>query len=127
MIDWFEPVRGQCTLVTDEELRGLVKYLRAMGKPEYHQELMEIKTIADAEGTEDDEQFDEAVRVVLSEGRGSTSLLQRALKVGYGRAARLIESMAKMGLVGGHNGSNARQILITLEEWDARKGQPAAR
>ncbi len=126
MIDWFEPVRGQCTLVSDEEIRGLVKHLRAMGKPEYHQELMEIKTVADAEGTEDDEQFDEAVRVVLSEGRGSTSLLQRALKVGYGRAARLIESMAKMGIVGGHNGSNARQILVTLEEWDARKAPQAA-
>ncbi len=127
MIDSYEPVRGQCTLVTDEEIRGLVKHLRAMGRPEYHQELMEIKTVADAEGTEDDEQFDEAVRVVLTEGRGSTSLLQRALKVGYGRAARLIESMAKMGIVGGHNGSNARQVLISLEEWEARRAQQAPR
>ncbi len=125
MIDWFEPVRGQCTLVSDEEIRGLVKHLRSRGKPEYHHELMEIKTVGDAEGTEDDEMFDEAVRVVLSEGRGSTSLLQRALKVGYSRAARLIESMARIGIVGGHNGSNARQILVTLEDWEARKSQAA--
>jgi S-DNA-T family DNA segregation ATPase FtsK/SpoIIIE len=57
--------------------------------------------------------FDDAVRVVLSEGRGSTSLLQRTLKVGYGHAAHLIESMAKMGIVGGHRGSRARKVIIT--------------
>ncbi len=125
MIDWFEPVRGQCTFVSEEELRGLVKHLRAKGKPEYHAELLEIKTVQDAEGTADDELFDDAVKVVLSEGRGSTSLLQRALSVGYSRAARLVEAMSKMGIVGPHNGSNARDILITLEQWEARKGQPA--
>jgi S-DNA-T family DNA segregation ATPase FtsK/SpoIIIE len=127
MIDSFEPVRGQCTFVSDDEIRGLVKHLRSRGKPEYHQELLEIKTAADAEGTCEDELFEDAVRVVLTEGRGSTSLIQRHFSIGYSRAARLIDAMTKMGILGPHNGSNAREILITLEQWEARKkGAPAA-
>jgi S-DNA-T family DNA segregation ATPase FtsK/SpoIIIE len=121
MIDAFEPVRGQCTFVSDEEIRGLVKWLRTQGKPEYHQELIELKTVGDAEGTAEDDLFDEAVELVLREGRGSTSLIQRAFSVGYSRAARLIDAMAKMGIVGQHNGSNAREIQITLEQWQAMK------
>jgi S-DNA-T family DNA segregation ATPase FtsK/SpoIIIE len=123
MIDAFEPVRGQCTFVSDDEIRGLVKWLRVQGKPEYHQELIELKTVGDAEGTADDDLFDEAVELVLREGRGSTSLIQRAFSVGYSRAARLIDAMAKMGIVGQHNGSNAREIQITLEQWQAMKNK----
>ena len=127
MIDAFEPVRGQCTFVSDDEIRGLVKWLRQQGKPEYHQELIELKTVGDAEGTADDDLFEEAVELVLREGRGSTSLIQRAFSVGYSRAARLIDAMAKMGIVGQHNGSNAREIQITLEQWQAMKNKaPAA-
>jgi len=126
MIDAFEPVRGQCTFVSDDEIRGLVKWLRSQGKPEYHQELIELKTVGDAEGTADDDLFDEAVELVLREGRGSTSLIQRAFSVGYSRAARLIDAMAKMGIVGQHNGSNAREIQITLEQWQAMKNKTAA-
>jgi S-DNA-T family DNA segregation ATPase FtsK/SpoIIIE len=126
MIDAFEPVRGQCTFVSDDEIRGLVKWLRGKGKPEYHQELLEIKTVGDAEGTSDDDLFDEAVELVLREGRGSTSLIQRNFSIGYSRAARLIDAMTKVGILGGHNGSNAREILISLEQWQARKsGGPA--
>jgi S-DNA-T family DNA segregation ATPase FtsK/SpoIIIE len=125
MIDSFEPARGQCSFVSDDEIRGLVKHLRSKGKPEYHHELLEIKTVADAEGTSDDELFDEAVELVLREGRGSTSLLQRAFSVGYSRAARLIEAMTKGGVLGPHNGSSAREVLITLEQWQAqKKGAP---
>jgi S-DNA-T family DNA segregation ATPase FtsK/SpoIIIE len=126
MIDAFEPVRGQCTFVSDDEIRGLVKWLRGQGKPEYHQELIELKTVGDAEGTADDDLFEEAVELVLREGRGSTSLIQRAFSVGYSRAARLIDAMAKMGIVGQHNGSNAREIQITLEQWQAMKNKSAA-
>jgi len=121
MIDAFEPVRGQCTFVSDDEIRGLVKWLRAQGKPEYHQELIELKTVGDAEGTSEDDLFDEAVELVLREGRGSTSLIQRAFSVGYSRAARLIDAMAKMGIVGQHNGSSAREVQISLEQWQAMK------
>jgi len=123
MIDAFEPVRGQCTFVSDDELRGLVKYLRSKGKPEYHQELIEIKTVQDAEGTADDELFDEAVKLVLTEGRGSTSLIQRHFSIGYSRAARLIDAMTKAGILGGHNGSNAREIMVTLDQWKSSRAK----
>ena len=66
-----------------------------------------------------DELFDEAVRVVLETKRGSVSLLQRRLTIGYSRASRLIEAMAAAGIVGTYKGSQAREALITVEEWDA--------
>ncbi len=59
---------------------------------------------------------------MVREGRGSVSLLQRALGIGYGRAARLIDFMAEDGIVGPYNGSQAREVLITLEQWEAMSG-----
>ena len=72
----------------------------------------------------DDPMFDEAVRVVLKSKRGSASLLQRALSVGYTRASRLIDLMTEEGILGEHKGSKSRDILITLEQWEARVGSP---
>ena len=65
--------------------------------------------------------YEQAVEIVIREQRGSTSLLQRALGIGYGKASRLIDYMAEDGIVGSYNGSNARQVLITPEEWNARR------
>ena len=65
-----------------------------------------------------DDLYEAAVDVVVREGRGSVSLLQRALGIGYGRAARLIDYMAEDGVVGGYNGSNAREVLFSPEQWD---------
>ena len=58
----------------------------------------------------------------MREGRGSVSLLQRALGIGYGRASRLIDFMAEDGIVGGYNGSNAREVLYTPEQWSVVRG-----
>jgi S-DNA-T family DNA segregation ATPase FtsK/SpoIIIE len=126
MIDSFEPARGQCTFVSDEEIRTLVKWLRSKGKPEYHQELIEMKTMAEAEGTCEDDLFEEAVELVLKEGRGSTSLIQRAFSVGYSRAARLVDAMSKMGILGPYNGSNAREVLLSLEQWQGMRNKTTA-
>ncbi|HEX7897531.1 MAG TPA: DNA translocase FtsK [Planctomycetota bacterium] len=126
MIDAYEPVRGQCTFVSDEEIRGLVAWLRKTGKPEYHQELVELKSVGECEGTSDDELFDEAVEFILREGRGSTSLLQRHFSVGYSRAARLVDAMAKMQILGPPNGSNAREVLLSLEQWQGLKNRAPA-
>ena len=70
-----------------------------------------------------DELYEAAIDVVVREGRGSVSLLQRTLGVGYGRAARLIDFMAEDGIVGPYNGSQAREILLTLEQWQEKTGQ----
>jgi S-DNA-T family DNA segregation ATPase FtsK/SpoIIIE len=67
---------------------------------------------------ERDPMFDQAVRVMIESGRGSVSLLQRRLSVGYGRASRLVDQMSLAGIVGDHKGSVAREVLITLEEWE---------
>jgi S-DNA-T family DNA segregation ATPase FtsK/SpoIIIE len=63
--------------------------------------------------------YQQAVEVIVREGRGSVSLLQRTLGIGYGRASRLIDFMAEDGIVGAYNGSNAREVLYTPEQWAA--------
>ncbi|MBJ7430171.1 MAG: hypothetical protein JHC56_02440, partial [Gemmataceae bacterium] len=61
------------------------------------------------------------VEVVIREGRGSVSLLQRSLGVGYGRAARLIDFMAEDGIVGTYNGSSAREVVMSPEQWESMR------
>src|SRR5205814_1954721 len=73
-----------------------------------------------------DEMYEAAIDIVVREGRGSVSLLQRSLGIGYGRAARLIDFMAEDGIVGPYNGSQAREVLVTLEQWAEMSGQNAA-
>jgi S-DNA-T family DNA segregation ATPase FtsK/SpoIIIE len=68
-----------------------------------------------------DELYEQAIEIILREGRGSVSLLQRALGIGYGRAARLIDFMAEDGIVGPYNGSNAREVLYTPDQWNQVK------
>jgi len=66
-----------------------------------------------------DELYEAAVEVVIREGRGSCSLLQRALGIGYGRAARLIDYMAEDGIVGTYNGSSAREVVMSMDQWES--------
>src|SRR5207248_11081325 len=76
---------------------------------------------------ERDELYEPAIEIIIREGRGSTSLLQRALGIGYGRAARLIDFMAEDGIVGEFKSGSAREVLYTWDEWEALKngGDPA--
>jgi DNA segregation ATPase FtsK/SpoIIIE, S-DNA-T family len=78
------------------------------------------------EPTERDPLFADAVEIVLETRRGSVSLLQRRLAIGYTRASRLIEEMAQAGIIGIYKGSQAREVTMTLEEWEAMKQQMAA-
>jgi S-DNA-T family DNA segregation ATPase FtsK/SpoIIIE len=119
-----KPIRGQGTFIDDKEIRESVKLVKGLAEQQFEPELVQIK----APGTVDDEAakdplFDDAVRVVLETKRGSVSLLQRRLTIGYSRASRLIEAMAAAGLVGEYKGSQAREATISLEEWDAMKAQ----
>jgi DNA segregation ATPase FtsK/SpoIIIE, S-DNA-T family len=75
---------------------------------------------------ERDPLFNDAVRIVLETRRGSVSLLQRRLAIGYTRSSRLIEQIAQAGLIGDHKGSQAREVTMTLEEWDALQAQAEA-
>ncbi len=113
--------RCQGAYASDEEIHKVVDCLEC--EPAYAPELMQLNTVG-REGLlerlrERDDLYEAAVEVVVREQRGSVSLLQRALGVGYGRAARLIDFMAEDGIVGGYNGSNARDVLYTSETWAA--------
>src|SRR5207247_10129947 len=93
-------------------------------EPCYAEELMQL-TVARGNGNlmeslrERDELYEAAIEIIVREQRGSVSLLQRTLGIGYGRAARLIDFMAEDGIVGAYNGSNAREVLYTPEAWSA--------
>ena len=121
--------RAQGTLVDDIEIRRVVKFLKTIAQQNFEPQLMQLK--APGAGTEDDDVerdplFDDAVRVVLESQRGSVSLLQRRLTVGYSRASRLIEQIAQAGIIGEYKGSQAREVNMSLEEWDALKAQAEA-
>jgi S-DNA-T family DNA segregation ATPase FtsK/SpoIIIE len=73
-----------------------------------------------------DELFDEAVRIVLESKRGSVSLLQRKLSIGYARASRMIEAMAASGILGEYKGSQAREVMMTLDEYENARVQMEA-
>ena len=119
-------LRGQGTYLTDEEI-GRVMAVVGTSQPQYAAELVNLQPApsgdAPAGGSprDKDDMYEAAVEVVIREGRGSVSLLQRALGVGYGRGARLIDFMAEDGIVGLYAGSQAREVLLTMEQWEARK------
>ncbi|MFN0244516.1 MAG: DNA translocase FtsK 4TM domain-containing protein [Planctomycetota bacterium] len=123
--------RVQGALVEDSEIQKLVDFVCTNSAPNFSQELIQVANgerqptggMVD-EGGEDDELFDQAVMVILKSKRGSASLLQRALGVGYTRASRLIDIMTERGIVGPHKGSKSREILMTLEQWEEMHGTP---
>jgi S-DNA-T family DNA segregation ATPase FtsK/SpoIIIE len=116
--------RSQGTFVSPKEIRAVVKHLKEVAAPNFERTLVQIKpgssTDVDTTGEkqERDDLFDDAVRIMIESGRGSVSLLQRRMGIGYGRASRLVDQMAVAGIVGNHKGSVAREILISLEDWD---------
>ena len=110
-------IRAQGTFVDEAEVKRVVKYLKEIAEPQFHPELTQIKKVDMAEMRED-ELFDDAVRVVLETQRGSVSLLQRRLNIGYARASRIIEMMAGAGILGEYKGSQAREVMMTAEEYE---------
>ncbi|NOT00160.1 MAG: DNA translocase FtsK, partial [Phycisphaerales bacterium] len=114
-----KPVRAQGAFIEEHELHGVLEFLKSQGSPDYHPELVKAGGTAAGSSGERDPLFDEAAKVVLASQRGSVSLLQRRLMVGYSRAARLIDQMAECGIVGDYKGSQAREVIMTLEQWKA--------
>jgi len=118
-------VRAQGTFVDEMEIKRIVKHLKDVAEPQFHPELTRLKKLDTSEMVRD-ELFDEAVRIVLETKRGSVSLLQRRLSVGYARASRIIEMMAGAGILGEYKGSQAREIVMTLEEYERVREQMEA-
>lgn len=113
-----KPIRGQACLITDQEINNIVKFVTDQRKPDYHPDLAAAQSgRAGAGGVMDkDELFDEAVAVVLETGQASTSNLQRRLRLGYTRAARIIDQMEAEGIIGPGQGAKPRDILIDRRE-----------
>jgi S-DNA-T family DNA segregation ATPase FtsK/SpoIIIE len=116
-----KPVRVQGAYVSDREVEALVKFMKEHGETEY------IDSVEDAQKGQfgsaafsRDELFADAAEIVLSTGQASISMLQRKLRIGYARAARIIDELEMAGLVGPHEGSKPRAILLTEEEWAER-------
>jgi DNA segregation ATPase FtsK/SpoIIIE, S-DNA-T family len=120
-------VRAQGTYLDDNELKELIKWLKERAEPEFHPELIQLRNQEASGDGPRDELFDQAVEIILQTKRGSVSLLQRRLTIGYSRASRLIDEMANAGIVGAYKGSQAREVLITADEWQAMREQEAAR
>jgi DNA segregation ATPase FtsK/SpoIIIE-like protein len=124
--------RVQGALVEDHELQAVVDFVCQESAPNFSQELVQVASGSSPSGAEgpmnpgDDDLWDDAVRVILRSKRGSASLLQRALGVGYTRASRLIDMMTAEGILGEFKGSKAREVLMELEDWEAAHGAPAS-
>ncbi|MCH2135336.1 MAG: DNA translocase FtsK 4TM domain-containing protein [Phycisphaerales bacterium] len=121
--------RAQGTLVDDRETRSVVRFLKDVAKPNFEQSLIRIKQGGDGEmggkAVERDPLFDQAVEILIETGRGSVSLLQRRMSIGYSRASRLVDQMGTAGILSDHKGSVAREVLITQEEWEEMKAMEA--
>lgn len=114
-----KPIRIQGAYISEEEVEKLVNYCKKQKEPIYEKNLSDFDEIVVEKGHEEtDELFDEAVKVVLDSGQASISMLQRRLRVGYARAARLIDEMEQRGIVGGYEGTKPREVLISKEHYD---------
>ena len=120
--DMPKPKRVQGTLITDEETQKLTDFLRMQRPPQYDDEVVSMPVqlngkggiVADYGANEaDDDMWKDAVQAVIDARKASTSLLQRRLRIGYGRAARLIETMEEQGIIGQADGSRPREVLIS--------------
>ncbi|MCA9236405.1 MAG: DNA translocase FtsK [Planctomycetales bacterium] len=119
-------LRGQGTFLSDDEITRVTDFV-GTDSPQFARELIELKTKEEEEAAAGpggalknrDELYEQAVDIVVREQRGSVSLLQRCLGIGYGRAARLIDYMAEDGIVGEYNGSQAREVALSVADWEA--------
>ena len=121
--------RCQGSLVTDNETRGVAKFLKTVAAPNFERSLVAIRAggseSSGGDGDMDegiapnkrDPLFDQAVEIMIESGRGSVSLLQRRMAIGYSRASRLVDQMGLAGILGDHKGSVAREVMLTLEDW----------
>ena len=125
-----KPQRIQGCYVSEDEINAVVEMLKAQGEPEYHSEILKTNVItlgatspdgSDGSGSSDDPLLWEAAEIVVTSGLGSTSNIQRRLKVGYSRAGRIMDQLEEKGIVGAANGSKPREVLVDEMELETLK------
>lgn len=115
------PQRIQGSYITEGEITRVTAYIKRQTSPAYEEEIVEEALQDKPKEDRDDELLEEAMETVVRSGMASASLLQRKLRIGYARAARLIDMLEDMGVVGAHEGSKPRAVLMTPEELEERK------
>lgn len=131
--DMSKPKRIQGAWVTDEEVQKITAHLHMQSPPQYNDEVVSQPVqlngkggvVMDFDTDNDDDMYKDAVRVVVDSGKASASLLQRRLRVGYARAARLIENMEDQGIIGPADGARPREVLISSADEAFGIGMPA--
>ncbi|HOW78849.1 MAG TPA: DNA translocase FtsK, partial [Verrucomicrobiota bacterium] len=114
-------IRAQGSLITDQEIQNIVEFIAKQGKPSYELEIHQQLSRADngsgsGSGIDEDEEIiQDCIEVIRSEQKASVSLLQRRLRLGYGRAARIMDELENRGIVGPSKGAEPRDILIDLD------------
>ena len=112
-----KPVRVQGAFMSDKEVEALVSFLKLQGQPEFVEGVVQAESESSVDHGDTDELFADAVKVLIECGQASISMLQRRLRIGYARAARLIDMMEERGIVGKYEGSKPRAILMTMEQY----------
>ncbi|WP_442952373.1 DNA translocase FtsK [Paenibacillus sp. UNC451MF] len=116
-----KPVRVQGAFLSDNEVESVVNFVRTQGQANYVEDMVpQIEEQTEAPDQMEDELYDQAVQIILEAKQASVSLLQRRMRVGYTRAARLIDSMEAKGIVGPYEGSKPREVLVSLEQYQGR-------
>lgn len=127
-----KPTRVQGCFISSDEIEAVIAHIKETSTPEYNEEILEhIERQAEQAdgkggssgdpGEDEDEMIEEAIDVIMESRQASTSMLQRRLKLGYSRAARIIDQIEERGIIGPFEGSKPRQILISREEWQEMK------
>jgi S-DNA-T family DNA segregation ATPase FtsK/SpoIIIE len=120
-----KPIRVQGSYIAEREITAIIGFIKRQSSADYRDEILESVGGAKREQTRDDELLEEAIEVVVRTGVASASLLQRKLRVGYARAARLVDLMEELGVVGGYEGSKPRAVLMTPDELEERRMRTA--
>ena len=110
-------IRAQGSLVSDREIERVVDFIKSQGEPIYDEEILKEQQKSLLSPGQKDELYTEAVKVIMESNQASVSILQRRLRLGYTRAARIIDTMEQEGLIGYFEGSKPRKILIDREDW----------
>lgn len=108
--------------MSDQEVENIVNYVREQGEAQYDETLVpEVEEVSADADEMLDELYDQAVNIILEAKQASVSLLQRRMRIGYTRAARLIDSMEARGVIGPYEGSKPREVLISMEQYQQNK------
>jgi S-DNA-T family DNA segregation ATPase FtsK/SpoIIIE len=113
-----KPVRVQGAFLSDEEVEHVVDHVITQQKAQYQEEMIPTEETQDQLTAVDDDLYDEAVELIIGMQTASVSMLQRRFRIGYTRAARLIDAMEERGVVGPYEGSKPREVLLSKEQYD---------